>query len=415
MKAKVRTKEYHYNTIKISGSKNSGLPIIAAALLCDEDVVIRNVPCISDIKTLINIIKGLNCDISFVDNTVYIKKSDLIYKKLKDKNISKLRGSYYLIGSLVGLNNSINMSILYPGGCKFGKRPINYHLNAFKHMNLKVKATKNKIKIKGKKEITNHTLEYPSIGTTINIILASCKSNSIAIINNAALEPEVIDVCNFINSMGGNITIQDNRTITVKGVSYLHQTNYKIISDRIEAGTFLILGAIHKGIKITNIDVETLAPVTTVLKEIGYNIIVNKKSIILKNDTLVNGFNLILNPYPNFPTDLGPLMCVLASTIPATSSIVDNIYPDRISHIDELKKLNINIKKKDNTIFITGGNIIINNDVAAHDLRCAAALVIASTLSSSFVTIDHIEHLFRGYEDIRKKLHSLGIDFVISI
>lgn len=415
MKAKVRTKEYHYNTIKISGSKNSGLPIIAAGLLCDEDVIIRNVPCISDIKTLIAIIKGLNCDINFVDNTVYIKKSDLVYKKIKDKNISKLRGSYYLIGSLIGLNTSLNMSILYPGGCKFGKRPINYHLKAFKDMNLKVKASKKKIIIKGKKQITNHNLEYPSIGTTINIILASSKSNGITIINNAAIEPEVIDVCNFINSMGGNIIVKDNRTIEIHGVHYLHSTNYKIISDRIEAGTFLILGAMHNGIKITNIDASIITPITTVLKNIGYNIIINKKSIILKNDTLIKPFNLELNPYPAFPTDLGPLMCVLASTIPASSTILDNIYPDRTSHIDELKKLNINIKKKDNTIVITGGNILINNDVTAHDLRCSAALVLAASLSSSFTVIDHIEHLFRGYEDIRKKLNSLGIDFVIGI
>lgn len=415
MKVQIRTKEYHSNTIKISGSKNSALPIIAAALLCDEDVTIRNIPNISDIKTLISIIKGLNCAISFLDNTIYIKKNVLKYKKLKDKNITKLRGSYYLLGSLIGLKNDINLSCLYPGGCKFGKRPINYHLNAFKQMNLKVKTIGKKIIIKGNKKVVNHHLEYPSIGTTINIILASSKATGKTIIYNAALEPEVIDVCNFINSMGGNIKVKDNREIEIDGVSYLHSTNYKIISDRIEAGTFLILGALHKGIKITNIDTHMLTPVTDVLYTIGCNLIINKKSIILKNDTSLKPFNLEINPYPSFPTDLGPLMCVLASKISGTSTIIENIYPDRLSHIPELQKLNINIKSENNIINITGINKIKNTEVTAHDLRCAATLILAASLSSSFSTIYHIEHLFRGYEDIKKKLNSLGIDFIIGI
>lgn len=414
MKAKVRTKQYNNSTIKISGSKNSGLPAIAAGLLCDEMVILRNIPSISDIKTLIAIIQNLGYDITFFNNTVIINKANINVKKIMDPNIKKLRGSYYLLGSIIGNNDFVNFSFLYPGGCKFGNRPINYHLQAFKEMGLVIKATRKKILVYGQKRVSNHVLDYPSIGTTINIILSSVKTIGTTIIDNASIEPEVIDVCNLLNSMGANIKINE-RQIVITGVEYLHKTDYRIISDRIEACTYLILGAINNGIKITNIDTGLISSFTSLLSNIGFPLIINKKSIILKKDnTKLKPFSISLNPYPELPTDIGPLLCVLASTIPGTSTIIDNVYPERISHIKELRKLNINIIKDENKIIVSYSPIIKADTVCGHDLRCTAALLLACSLSSSFSTIEHIEYLFRGYENIYDKLKYLGIDFIIS-
>lgn len=414
MKANVRGQQYNNSTIKISGSKNSGLPAIAAALLCDETVVLRNIPSISDIKTLINIIQNLGYDISFLNNTVVINNSDVSIKKVNNPDIKKLRGSYYLLGSIIGNNDFVNCSFLYPGGCQFGNRPINYHLQAFQEMGLIIKATRKKILVYGQKRASNHILSYPSIGATINIILASVKTIGTTIIDNASIEPEVIDVCNLLNSMGANIKI-NNRQIIINGVKYLHKTDYRIISDRIEACTFLILGAINNGIKITNIDTNLISSFTSLLSDIGFPLIINKKSIILKKDnTKLKPFSVNLNPYPDLPTDIGPLLCVLASVIPGTSTIVDNVYPERISHIKELQKLNINIIKENNKINVSYSPLIKANTVCGHDLRCTAALILACSLSSSFSTIEHVEYLFRGYENIYDKLKHLGIDFIIS-
>jgi len=412
MKAKVKLNEYTHKAIKISGSKNSSLPIIAASILCDEEVTIYNVPNIVDINKLVSIIKKMGYTIIFHNNTITVKETTIKQKKFHFKEIKQLRGSYYLIGALIGKYHYSNFSFLYPGGCKFGNRPIDFHLKAFKTMNINVYTKKNKLFFKGYKNSIIHNLEYPSVGATINIILANCKSTKETIITNAAIEPEVIDLCNFINSMGAEILIK-NRSIIIKGNEYFKKTKYTVMGDRIEAGTFLILGAIHKGITITNIEYNHISDIISLLKTVGYNFIINKNNITLfRSNNTIFPFDITLSPYPGFPTDLGPLLCVLASQIKGQSSIKDLVYVERTSHINELKKMNIDICLDNGVIKINGKNNIINNKVKSYDLRCSAALVLAASLSKSFSYIYDIDKLFRGYEQIQNKLNYLGIEFI---
>lgn len=412
MKAKVKLNKYKNNIIKISGSKNSSLPIIAASILCDEQVTINNIPNISDIVILVNIIKKMGYNISFSNNTIITTPTFISKKRFHFHNINKIRGSYYLIGSLIGKYNYSDFSFNFPGGCNFNDRPINYHLNAFNNMGLTCFAKGNKLYFKGYRHNNIHNLVYPSVGATINIILASCKINKKTIIKNASIEPEVIDLCNFINSMGAHISIE-NRTITIEGVEYMRSTNYTIMCDRIEAATFLTIGALHNGITITNIDNNSLNPIINLFEEIGYSFDIKDNYITLHTNNSIKPFNITLDPHPGLPTDIGPILCVLASQIPGSSCIVDNVYPSRISHIKELQKFNIDISlNSSNHIIINGKTTICNKKVKAHDLRCGAALIVCASLCSNYSYIYNIEKVFRGYENIKCKLYNLGINFI---
>ena len=414
MKAKVKLNKYNNTVVKISGSKNSSLPIIAASILCDEVVTLHNIPNITDVNILVNILKYIGYKVEHINDTLTIHPSIIKKKHFYNSKINKLRGSYYLIGALIGKFEYSDFSFMYPGGCKLGDRPIDYHIKAFSNMGLNIKSNNNIIKVRGYKQSVVHDLTYPSVGTTINIILASCKLESKTIINNASIEPEVIDLCEFLKSMGVNIIIH-NRTITIIGKRYLHKTEYIVMEDRIEAGTFLLIGAIHNGITISNVNPYNISYLVNLLKDIGYEINVSDKeiSILPFNINNIQPFNIILEPHPGFPTDLGPLMCVLASQINGTSFITETVFKDRFNHINELRKLNIDIKLENNQIIINGRNNIITSTIKASDLRCAASLVLASSISHNYSIIENIDYLFRGYENIQNKLNSLGIDFII--
>lgn len=412
MKAKIKLNNYQFNNINISGSKNSSLPIIAGSILCDEEVVLHNIPNILDVNILINILKKINCNINFFNNTLTVKPSNLNLKKIDFNEVRKLRGSYYLLGALIGKFEYSDFNFVLPGGCNLGNRPINFHINAFKNMQLVVKKSGKKIHIKGNKINTIHKLPFPSVGTTINIILAASKIEKETIIINAAIEPEVIDVCNFLISMGANIIIK-NRIIKIIGCNYFKKSTYRIMDDRIEAGTFLILGALHQGIKINNINPNNIYPLTSLLSSIGYDLNICDNSIEIHNNGLIKPFNIILEPHPGIPTDLGPILCVLASQINGKSIIIEKVFTKRTSHIKQLKKLNIDITNINNITIINGKGKIKENNINAKDLRCSAALLLAATLSSSYSIINDIDKLFRGYEDIQKKLNDLGIDFII--
>lgn len=414
MKAKIRLKQYNNTEIKISGSKNSSLPIIAASILCDEVVILRNIPNISDVNILLDILKKMGYKFEYSNNTLIVFPTIIKQKVFNYKKINKLRGSYYLIGSLIGKYELSNFSFLTPGGCKLGVRPINYHLNAFKNMGLTITTTDCLVNILGTKRNTIHNLDYPSVGATINIILASSKLEKETVITNASIEPEVIDVCEFLKSMGVSISINE-RTIKIIGKKYLHSTEYNVMEDRIEAGTFLILGAIHKGITIKNVNPKNLEYLTSLLINCGYTLTINNDHIILHNPEKENlkPFSIILSPHPGFPTDLGPLISVLASQINGESYIIETVFKDRFSHVYELLKMNISINQINNKIIIKGKNNIKNSTVKASDLRCAATLMLAGSLNSNFTIIENIDYLFRGYENIKEKLNSLGIEFIV--
>lgn len=413
MKAKIKLNDYNNGVVKISGSKNSSLPIIAASILCDEKVIIHNVPRISDITKLVKIIKKIGYSISFVNNTIITNPSLIRKKKFYYSDVKKIRGSYYLIGALIGKYYYSDFSFAFPGGCNFNYRPIDFHLKAFNKMGISSYSKNKKLFFKGYRHNEIHNLKYPSVGATINIILASCKINNKTIITNASVEPEVIDLCNFIRSMGCFIDIK-NRTIIIEGKEYFKSTEYSVMGDRIEAATFLTIGALHKGITLTNIDVECINPILNIFKQIGYTFDISNDFITLYTvNKDIKPFNISLSPFPGLPTDIGPILCVLASQIDGCSTIIDTVYPDRISHIKEMKKFNINIDlDSNNNIIIHGNNNIINCKSRAYDLRCGAALIICASLCKKYSYIYNIQKVYRGYEDIKSKLNNLGIDFI---
>lgn len=403
-------KEYNnQEIINISGSKNSSLPIIAASILCDEVVYLHNIPNIDDVKTMLEIFNFLKIKFIFKNNSLIIYPKKFMKWKLNTDLTNKLRGSYYFLGSLISKKNKVQIYNI--GGCNLGSRPINYHLSSFKELGLYIEQLDNSIKLKGEINDSIINLDYPSIGATINIILASVKNKrkTKVVINNSALEPEVNDLCNFLNSMGANIEGINTSKLIINSVKHLRSTNYTIISDRIEAGTFLILGALHSGIKLRNACPEHLNSLITYLKKIGCTI-KKENDILLLYPNKLKSFNIETNPYPYFPTDLAPQISVLASQLDGFSTITENVYKERFSHILELRKLNINITKDKNISYIDGKQQIIYNNTKLNckDLRQGAALLLASSLSNKTVTITNTKYIERGYEDIYNKLKKLG-------
>lgn len=407
---KLFLKDYNNEAIiSISGSKNAALPIIAAAILSDETIYINNIPNIEDVKTMLHLLDYLNIKNTYRNNTLIIQPKRKITSNIKTKLTSKLRGSYYFIGSLLSKNSKVKINNI--GGCNLGKRPINYHLKAFKEMGFNVYQNNNETKIKGKLKHSIIDLEYPSVGTTINIILASVKNKKKikTIINNASIEPEVVDLCNFLKSMGAQIQGINSPNLMITSVNHLHSSNYTIISDRIEAGTFLILGALHNGIILKNANTSHLYSLINKLENIGCLIYEHNDLLYLKPNKL-KSLNISTDVYPSFPTDLAPQISILASQCPGFSTIVETVYKDRFSHINELRKLNLEITKNENISYIKGKQKVNYNNKTLNckDLRQGAALILASSLSDKAVTISNTHYIDRGYEDFYTKLEQLG-------
>jgi len=395
--------------IPISGAKNSAVAIIPAALLSSEKVILENIPHISDVETIVSIIDELGHFITFENNKVTIIRNNKKITRLSNK-VRCLRGSYYFISVYLSLFNEVYIPQI--GGCKLGDRPINYHFDALKELGVDIYTdTNNYTSYKCKKiKSKTITLPYQSVGTTINIILISVLSNETVIINNASIEPEVMDVCNFLNYLNANISVSD-RTITIKGVSKLSGGTYKIISDRIEAGTYLALIALPKVSKITltNINYNLLISYLNILQEIGFIIDVHDSNITIRKSNLLKPITIYTNPYPGFPTDLAPIITVILTQINGTSKLIETVFRERFSHVKELNKLGANISINNNTIIINGKTNFITGTVTAHDLRCAAALLLSGIASLGNVLIKDIDHLFRGYEDPIKKLQAIGV------
>ena len=413
MKLKIRGKKHIEGTVQISGAKNSAVAIIPAATLTDEEVTLYNIPDISDVRAQINILNNHGYTATFSDNILKISKN-IKSRKLNtflNDNVESLRGSYYFIGSFLTRFKKIKIKSI--GGCNLGPRPINYHLDAFKLMNARYNITNDYIEISTRKlKGTKINLEYPSVGTTINIMIAGVLAKGTTIIKNAALEPEVIDLGNFLLRMGAKIEGIGTKTITIIGVKKLHGCDYTIISDRIEAATYLAIGAISEGngVTVSNIDPSHLITVTDTLTKIGHKLQINNDSITINKGENLSPINIETSPYPGFPTDLNPIFAVLLSQIQGESSIKETVFLDRTSHINELNKMGASINTSNQITTITGTTELKCNLLQAKDLRCAAALMIASLLSRCTTTIENIEYLLRGYEKPIEKLNCLNIN-----
>ncbi len=395
--------------VVISGSKNSALPIICASLLTKREVILNNIPIITDVVDLLNILKYLNVNHKFIDNTLLIDSSNIEYNDLIMFEITKIRASYYLMGVFLSLFKKC--VIKHPGGCKIGARPIDYHIRAFEKIGFNVLKDDDiySITLNELKDSKIHFIKK-SVGATINTMLASVLNNINVVIENPSLEPEVLDVIGFLNEIGFNINIEMNNIIINNSYKIKEELKYKIISDRVECATFVIMALLCGNLIIENVDIEYISNYITPLINANANIrIIDNKLYVDKSD--VNPFDIHVSEYPGFATDIQPLFCTLFSLTNGVSKIFDSIFENRFLVCNELNKMGSKIKINQNEVLIEGVEKLFGTDIAATDLRASAALLIASIAADGKTIISNFSYIHRGYENIYEKLRLIGLKF----
>lgn len=397
-----------FGDIYISGSKNAALPCICAALLTKKTVKLRNVPEIEDVNNLITIIKSLGVKVKKSEDEVIIHARK-IKQNVLNELVEKLRGSYYLIGAI--LSRYPKLKIKYPGGCDLGGRPIDYHLLGLEKLGFEVVKKTDYLEIEENVR-TSNTITFPniSLGATINVLLLSSRILGETIITNPSLEPEVMCVIEMMKKMGASIEIK-NEQIVINGVSKLEGTAHNIIYDRIEAGSYLFLaGAIpHSKVVIHNVNPKDLEIVIVVARRMGIKIEKEENKIIVEGTKVIKKTNILIGPYPFFPTDLQQIITVILTRATRSSQIEDQIFPNRIAHLKELRKMGAYVYDYNHVIYIKS-SILKASKVVATDLRCAFALIIAGAMASGTTYIKNIDYLFRGYVNPIEKLKNIGIN-----
>ncbi len=395
-------------SIRISGAKNSAVALIPAAILSDEEVTICNIPDITDTDALCDILKSLNVDVKRASESVIINSQNMKNIEI-NKNLSKkLRASYYFLGALLGKYKKCVMH--FPGGCSIGARPIDQHLKGFEALGAKVTIEKDKYIVEADELIGCPIyLDVASVGATINIMLAAAKAKGETIIENAAKEPEIVNIATFLNSMGAHITGAGTSTIRIKGVEHLSGCFHEVIPDRIEAGTYLIIGALcGKNLKIDNIIPEHLDSLISKLKELGAEMEIGSDYIIINEKEEYRKTNIKTATYPGFPTDLQQPFTILLTRCSGKSKVTETIWENRFMHIPYLNKMGADIQVKNETTTVVGPSELKGCEVVATDLRAGAALVAAALIAEGTTRITNVEHILRGYENIVEKLTSVG-------
>ena len=397
-------------TIKISGAKNSIVALIPASILTSGVCVITNVPDISDVRILIDMMKELGSIITFENEVLTIDNSNVQNKKINEEYAGKLRASYYFMGSLIGKYHEAE--IAYPGGCVIGSRPINYHIESFKKMGINVKNVADHYIMKTDELKGNEFyFDFPSVGATINIMLAAVLAEGKTVIYNAAKEPEIANVASFLNSMGAKVFGAGTSTIEIIGVEELHDGFVEVIPDRIEAGTYIMIGAlIGNNLKIENIIEKHLESLLYKLKEAGVKYEINNNSIILSKVEHLKPVNIKTTVYPGFPTDLGQPMSTFLTQCEGESLFEETIYENRLRHVPHLNSMGANIQAFDKKAIIMGKTPLVGKKVKATDLRAGASMLVAGLIATGTTEIQNIEHLLRGYERIVEKLESVGVN-----
>ena len=399
--------------VKISGSKNSSLPIIAATILNGGISKLYNVPKIHDTQMMFEILKELGCEVKKSSNKVVIDSSKLKKHEISENLMREMRSSVILAGALIGKVHKAVFS--YPGGCDIGTRPIDLHLKGFEKLGIKINENYGNISCTCDRiESAKIDLDFPSVGATENIILASCLAEGTTIISNAAMEPEIIDLQNFLNKMGAKISGAGTNVIEIKGVKKLKDVSYNIMPDRIEAGTYLCAGAITGGnIKIIDIVPEHIIPAITKLEEAGCTIDIGENSVELKAPKRLKPIDIKTMPYPGFPTDMQSVFTAITTTAKGTSIIVENIFENRYKFVQELVRMGAKTTIEGRTAVVKGVRKLHGANVKATDLRGGAAMVIGGLAAKGKTTVDEIKYILRGYEDFDKKLRNLGAKIYI--
>ena len=397
---------------KISGSKNASLPIIAASILNGKTTTLYNVPNIEDTKKTLEILKVLGCKIKKANNKIQIDSSKIITHEIPDKLMRELRSSVILAGALLARFKNVKFS--YPGGCDIGARPIDLHLDGFRKLGINIEENGGYISCNTDKIIGSDIhLDFPSVGATENIMLAATLAEGETTIENAALEPEIVDLQNMLVRMGAKITGAGTKTINIIGVKNLKEISYNIMPDRIEAGTLLCAAAVTGGnITITNVLPDDLTSVIYKLEETGCKIKIEKNSINLIAPKRLKAVDIKTMPYPGFPTDMQSIFGTILTVAKGTSVIVENIFESRFKYINELKRMGAHVTIEGKTAIIKGAKKLNGAEVKATDLRGAAALVVAGLAARGRTEVTNIEYLLRGYENLDKKLNLLGAKIV---
>ncbi len=395
--------------VTISGAKNAALGILAAAIMTDEDVTIENLPDVRDINVLLEAIAEIGARVERIDrHTITINAKYIHEVAVDDEYIRKIRASYYFIGALLGKYKSAQVPL--PGGCNIGSRPIDLHLKGFRALGAKVEIERGAVVAHAIDLVGSHIyLDKVSVGATINIMMAASLAEGQTIIENVAKEPHVVDVASFLNSMGANIKGAGTDIIRIKGVRKLHGTEYSIIPDQIEAGTFMCAAAVTRGdVMVKNVIPKHLEAISAKLLEIGCEVVEFDDAVRVVGKPHQRHTNINTLPYPGFPTDMQPQMTVTLALANGTSIVTESIFENRFKYVDELARMGSNIKVEGNVAIIDGVNGFTGASVNAPDLRAGAALVIAGLAADGYTVVDESGDIQRGYEHFEEKLKGLG-------
>ncbi len=395
--------------VEIGGAKNAALAILAASVMTDETVLIENMPDVRDTNILLQAMQSIGVIVERVDrHSVKINASLIHELVIEDDYIKKIRASYYLLGALLGKYNKAEVAL--PGGCNIGSRPIDQHIKGFKALGADVRIEHGLIITEAEKLKGSHLyMDVVSVGATINVMMAAAMADGMTIIENAAKEPHVVDLANFLNSMGANIKGAGTDVIRIRGVERLHKTEYTIIPDQIEAGTFMFAAAATRGdVTVKNVIPKHLESISAKLMEIGCEVEESDDAVRVVASRPLNHTHVKTLPYPGFPTDMQPQITVALGLSQGTSIVTESIFENRFKYVDELTRMGANIKVEGNTAIIDGVGRYTGASITAPDLRAGAALVIAALAAEGISTVDDIRYIERGYENFPEKLRGLG-------
>lgn len=395
--------------IEISGAKNSAVALVPAAILCDEEVTISNVPNISDIDSLEEILNYLNAKITRRDGVLTIDSSNIVNKEIPEEMSQKLRASYYFMSSLLGKYKHVEM--YFPGGCTIGERPIDQTLKAYRALGAVVIEEGNRYIVEAEElKGTKIYLDMPSVGATINTMLAAVKAKGKTVIENVAKEPEIVNVATFLNNMGAKIKGAGTNVITITGVDYLHKSFHEVIPDRIEAGTYVIIGALlGENLTIKNLIPSHIESLTSKLIEAGVEMNISEDSITIEKRGKYKAVSIKTLPYPGFPTDLQQPLIPFLTQCHGISTVEETIWENRFQNVYDTNRMGANIIVKDNRIAkIKGVTKLTGKNVTATDLRGGASMLICGLIAEGITTIDNVKYILRGYDDICGKLSKVG-------
>ena len=395
--------------VMINGAKNAACAIIPAAILSNDICVIENVPHIEDVISLVEVMNEIGVKTEFINkNTLKIDSRNMINICVNYEPVTKIRSSYYLLGALLGRFNKAEVA--FPGGCNFGTRPIDLHIKGFEALGSKVNLEHGIIDVSAKELVgSNIYLDVASVGATINIMLAAVKSKGLTTIENAAKEPHIVDTANFLNSMGANIKGAGTDIIKVAGVETLKGSTYTIVPDQIEAGTYMVAGAITCGdVTVKNVIPKHMEAISAKLIEMGVEVIEGDEEIRVVVNKPLKNIKLKTLFYPGFPTDMQPQMAVLLSVVEGTSIITEGIFENRFQYVDEIKRMGAIIEVEGRVAVIEGIKQFSGAEVKATDLRAGAGMVLAGLVANGETIVNNVHYVDRGYEDIEKKLNAMG-------